>query len=97
MKKERREVTVDCFFKYYLKWESHLWHVWCTIEKNYIPFNQGARRSVHVVPRKLELDQTTVNGLHQYVWYTETHKCDQTHFLVANFYPDDSDDICDPE
>ena len=29
--------------------------------------------------------------------HTKRHKCDQTHFSVANFYLDDSDDIRDQE
>ena len=48
--------------------------------------------SMHVIPRKLDLDQMSIAHMH-----TEIHKCDQTHFLVANFYLGDSDDICDPE
>ena len=47
---------------------------------------------MHLIPQKLDLDQMSIAHTH-----TEIHKCDQTHFLVANFYLDDSDDICDPE
>jgi len=64
-----------------------------TIEKTTttIPLNQNGR-SVQVVTRKLDLDQTPVAHTH-----TERHIRDQTHFSVANFSLDDSDDICDPE
>ena len=41
----------------------------------YIPLNQDG--SVHVVPRKLDLDQTSMSHTH-----TERHKCDQTHFRL---------------
>ena len=57
----------------------------------HIPHNQDGG-SVHVVPRKLDLDQMSIAHTR-----TERHKCDQTHFLVATLYLDDSDDICDPE
>ena len=60
-------------------------------KNTHIPLNKDGR-SVHVVPRKLDLDQTSMAHTH-----TERYKCDQTHFSVANFYRDDSDDICDPE
>ena len=60
-------------------------------KKYHIPLNKDGR-SVQVVTRKLVLNQTSMAHTH-----TERHKCDQTRFLVANFYLDDSDDICDPE
>ena len=62
------------------------------IEKNtHISLNQDGG-SMQVIPQKLDLDQMSIARTHM-----EIHKCDQTHFLVANFYLDDSDDICDPE
>ena len=57
----------------------------------HIPLNQDGG-SVHVVTRKVDLDQTSMAHMH-----TERHKWDQTHFSVANFCLDDSDDSCDPE
>ena len=56
--------------------------------------------SVHVVTRKLDLDQTSMTHTH-----TVRHKCDKNSLVVANFgficliwlSLDDSDDICDPE
>ena len=60
-------------------------------KNTHTPLNQDDG-SVHVVPRKLDLDQISMPHTH-----TERHKCDQTHFLVATLYLDDSDDICDPE
>ena len=57
----------------------------------HIPLNQDGG-SVHVVTRKVDLDQTSMAHMH-----TERHKCDQTQFSVANFCLDDSDDSCDPE
>ena len=56
-----------------------------------IPLNQDGR-SVQVVTRKLDLDQTSMAHTH-----TERHIRDQTRFSVANFSLDDSVDICDPE
>ena len=55
-------------------------------KNTHIPLNQDGR-SVQVVTRKLDLDQTSMAHTH-----TERHECDQTHFSVANFYLDDSDD-----
>ena len=49
-------------------------------------------KSVHIITRKLDLDQTSMAHTH-----TERRKCDQTHFSVTNFYLDGSGDICDPE
>ena len=66
----------------------------CTVHdriNTHIPHNQDGG-SVHVVPRKLDLDQMSIAHTR-----TERHKIDQTHFLVATLYLDDSDDLCDPE
>ena len=60
-------------------------------KNTHTPLNQDGG-NVHVVTRKLDLDQTSMAHAH-----TERHKCDQTHFSVANFYLDDPGDICDPE
>ena len=60
-------------------------------KKTHIPLNQDGR-SVLVVTRKLDLDQTSTARTH-----TERHIRVQTQFSVANFSLDDSDDICDPE
>ena len=59
-------------------------------KNTHIPLNQDGR-NVQVVNRKLDLDQTSVAHAQ-----TESIR-DQTHFSVANFSLDDSDDICDPE
>ena len=56
-----------------------------------IPLSQDGR-SVQVVTRKLDLDQTSMAHTD-----TERHRRDQTQFSVANFSLDDSDNICDPE
>ena len=58
-------------------------------KNTHIPLNQDGG-SVHVVPRKLDLDQISVPHTH-----TERHKCDQTQFSVANFYLDVFGEICD--
>ena len=60
-------------------------------KKYHIPLNKDGR-SVQVVTRKLDLDQTSMAHTH-----TERYIRDQTQFSVANFSLDDSDDICDPE
>ena len=60
-------------------------------KNTHIPLNQDGG-SVQVVTGKLDLDQTSMALTH-----TKRHKCDQTHFSVANFCLDDSDDIRDPE
>ena len=49
-------------------------------------------KSVHIITRKLDLDQTSMAHTH-----TERYIRDQTQFSVANFSLDDSDDIFDPE
>ena len=58
-------------------------------KNTHIPLNQDGG-SVHVVPRKLDLDQISMPHTH-----TERHKCDQTQFSVANFCLDVFGDICD--
>ena len=58
-------------------------------KNTHIPLNQDGG-SVHVVPRKLDLDQISMPHTH-----TERHKCDQTQFSVANFYLDVFGEICD--
>ena len=62
-------------------------------KNTHISLNQDGR-SVQVITRKLDLDQTSMVHTHVYM---ERHTRDQTHFSVANFSLDDSDDICDPE
>ena len=52
-----------------------------------IPLNQDGR-SVQVVTRKLDLDQTSMTHTH-----TERHIRDQTQISVADFSLDDSDNI----
>ena len=65
--------------------------LWCMmIEKNtHIPLNQDGG-SVHVDTQKLDLYQMSMRHMHM-----ERHKCDQTHFSVANFSLNDSDNVCD--
>ena len=48
---------------------------WCDV-LGFVSASALRNRRVHVVPRKLDLDQTSMAFTH-----TERHKCDETHFL----------------